>query len=111
MFSGDHQGQLAPCVFQMDMLRRVLLGKGITYGGTPRQQPPGYIPLLYYPVCLQTGRNARADAGLATSIACHSSAAGLDIFAVACAALSIALCHSGVVLALYWLLSRVDKVD
>jgi hypothetical protein len=30
-FSGDDQGQLARCVLQMDKLRRVLLGKGITY--------------------------------------------------------------------------------
>jgi hypothetical protein len=69
------------------------------FGGTPRKQAPGYIPLLSYPVCLQASRNARADAGFAVL-------AGLDILAVACAALSIALCLSGVVLALYWLLSR-----
>jgi hypothetical protein len=65
VFSGDHQGQLAHCVFQSDMLRRVLLGKGITNGGTPRQQPLGYIPSLSHPACLQAGRNARADAGFA----------------------------------------------
>jgi hypothetical protein len=61
------------------------LSKGITYGGTPRQQPPGYIPLLSYPVCLQAGRTARADAGFAVLT-------GLDIVTVACAALPIALC-------------------
>jgi hypothetical protein len=49
VFAGDHQGQLARCVFEMDMLRRFLLGKGNTFGGTPRQQPPGYIPSLQYP--------------------------------------------------------------
>jgi hypothetical protein len=100
VFNGDHQGQLAHCVFQVDMLRRVLLGKRITYGGTPRQQPLGYIPSLSYPVCLWAGRNARTDAGFAVL-------AGVEIVALACAALSIALCISGVVLGLYWLLSRV----
>jgi hypothetical protein len=97
-----HQGQLAHCVFQMDMLRRFYLGKGIriTHGGTPRQ-PLGYIPSLSYPVCLRAGRNARADAGFAVL-------AGLKIVALSCTALSIALCTDGVVLAPYWLLSRGD---
>jgi hypothetical protein len=57
------------------MLRRVLLGKGIAYGGTPRQQPLGYIPSLSYPVCLRAGRNARVDAGFAVL-------AGLEIVAL-----------------------------
>jgi hypothetical protein len=38
------------------MLRRFLLGRGITFGGTPGQQPPGYIPVMLYPVCLRVGR-------------------------------------------------------
>jgi hypothetical protein len=101
VFNGDHQGQLAHGVFQMDMLRRVLQGKGIAYGGTPRQQPLGYLPSLSYPVCLRAGRNARADAGFAVL-------AGLEIVTLPCAALSIALCTSGVMLAPYCLLSRVS---
>jgi hypothetical protein len=87
----------------MDMLRRVLLGKGIAYGVTPRQQPLGYIPSLSYPVCLRAGRNAGADAGFAVL-------AGLEIVALSCAALALALCTSGVVLALCWLLSRVSRL-
>jgi hypothetical protein len=101
VFNSYHQGHLAHCVFQMDMLRRFYLGQGITHGGTPRQQPLGYIPSLSYPVCLRAGRNARADAGIAVL-------AGLKIVALSCTALSIALCTGGVVLAPYWLLSRVD---
>jgi hypothetical protein len=57
-FSGDDQGQLARCVLQMDKLRRVLLRKVLrtTFGGTLRQQLPGYIPLLSYPICLRAGQ-------------------------------------------------------
>jgi hypothetical protein len=47
-------------------------------------------PSLSYPVCLRAGMNARADAGFAML-------AGLEIVALACAALSIALSLSGVV--------------
>jgi hypothetical protein len=71
-------------VFQIKLLTWVYLGKGNTYGGTAKQQPLSYIPSLSYPVCLRAGRNARADAGFAML-------AGLDIVALACAALSIAI--------------------
>jgi hypothetical protein len=60
-------------------------------------------PLLSYLVCIQAGRNARAAAGL-------DVLAGLDIATMACAALSIALCLSGVILALYWPLSRAVRL-
>jgi hypothetical protein len=58
------------------------------------------VYILSYPFCLRAGRNARADTGFAVL-------AGLETVTLSCAALSIALCTSGVVLVLYWLLSRV----
>jgi hypothetical protein len=87
-------GNSTVAISQIVSVPSCLFGKGIAYGGTPRQQPLGYIPSLSYPVCLWAGRNARADAGFAML-------AGLDIVAFACAAWSIASCLSGVVLAPY----------
>jgi hypothetical protein len=99
------EGQLARCVFEMDLLRRVLLSKCSTFGGAPGQQQPGCIPLLTYPVCLRRAvRHCRVNAGFA-------ALAGLDIVAVACAALSIALCLNGVVLAhvtCWWAVCRLN---
>jgi hypothetical protein len=85
----------------MDMLRRVLLGKGIAYGGTPRQQPLGYIPSLVYPVCLRAGRNARADAGLPcwrvwNLLHCRASRCQLQYVPLAWCWLYIASCHVSV---------------
>jgi hypothetical protein len=100
VFGGDRQGQLARCVFEMDMLRRFLLGKGITFGGTPRQQPPGYIPSMPYPVCLRVGGGTRTGARSALL-------RRLDMVAVFSAALLLAMSFTSVVVALSWFMSRV----
>lgn len=99
VFGGNHQSRLAQSVFEMDMLRRFLLGKGTTFG-TPKQQPPGYIPSMLYPVCLRAGGHLRS--GLGCTLRQHS-----DAIVVCCAALLIALCFSGVALAVSWFLSHV----
>jgi hypothetical protein len=102
VFDGDHQGQLARCVFEMDMLRRFLLGKGSTFGGTPRQQPHAYIPSLHYPDCLRVGAGMSPRARSAL-LWCT------DVVVVLCAALAIAICFTSAVWALSWLGSRVCR--
>jgi hypothetical protein len=102
VFDGDHQGQLARCVFEMDMLRRFLLGKGSTFGGTPRQQPHAYIPSLHYPDCLRVGAGMSPRARSAL-LWCT------DVVVVLCAALAIAICFTSAVWALSWLGPRVCR--
>jgi hypothetical protein len=101
VFGGDHQGQLACCVYEMDMLRRFLLGRGVTFGGTPRQQPPGYAPSLPYHGCLRVGGGTRAGAGSAVLQL-------LDAVPLLLAALLAAFAFIGIVLTLSWFISRVD---
>jgi hypothetical protein len=98
VFSGDHQGQLDRCVVQVDMLRRVLLGKGVTFQGRP-----GSKHLATSLCCPNLFAYRRAGMpGLMQGLLCWR-----DIIAVTYAALSMALCPSGMVLAMNWLLSRV----
>ena len=63
LFGGNKQRRLARCVFEMDVYRRHLLGKGVLFGVRPYLQPEDYVPNLPYPRCLrQDGYVGQVDA-------------------------------------------------